>query len=88
MYAAASAQARQRRRWALFSSLPGGTVDRLGGGETGGHGAGRLRTQPRRFVFSGRRAAAREGKLMGGAGKGRMHLHANTKVCLLCCVPS
>ncbi len=44
----------------------GGTVDRLDGGGTGSHGAGRLRTQPRRFVFSARRAAVREGVLVGG----------------------
>jgi hypothetical protein len=49
----------------------GGRVHRLDGGATGGHGAGRLRTQPRRFVFLGagpghgfwarRRPLAREG---------------------------
>ena len=45
-------------------------MDRLDEGGTGGHGAGRLRTQPRRFVFSGAgggqvseiRAQALEGK--------------------------
>jgi hypothetical protein len=45
-------------------------VHRLDGGGTGGHGAGHLRTQPRRFVFSDRRAAVREGLLVGG-GPGR-----------------
>jgi hypothetical protein len=35
------------------------------------HGAGRLRTQPRRFVFPGRRAAVREGMRMGG-GPGKI----------------
>ena len=45
-------------------------MHRLDGGGTGGHGAGRLHTQPRRFVFSGRRAAVREGVLIGdGPGK-------------------
>ena len=50
--------------WALFSSLLGGTVDRLDRGGTGGHGAGRLRTEPRRNVFptSGRDGRAPDGQ--------------------------
>jgi len=34
-------------------------VDRRGGGETGGHGAGGLRAQPRRLVFWGPGGARR-----------------------------
>jgi hypothetical protein len=41
----------------------GGTVDRLDRGVTGGHGAGRLHTQPRRFVFS---ASGRDGRASNG----------------------